>query len=570
VSERQIMRLVPSGPAGPIRLVYKRPWEDYPPVRRIKLSLSSIPAVLDLGNPFVHSASSRGAARPVRETETVLFSGEDPPGHWDWRDYGIQPPVRDQGPSCGSCWAFGTVGIMETALWKNGVSGVDLSEQFLISCNRDGWGCGGGYAAHRYHYDTLGENQETTGAVLEAEKPYVGTHGTCTENYRKPYALKGWGYVTLRSYDIPSNNEIKRAIYTYGPVTAGVCAGAGWLYYSGGTYYTDDYCGGLTNHQIILVGWDDPGRYWIVRNSWGPEWGVAGYMHLRYGISLLGFGTSWVTTPVYLTVFKAGSGSGSVKSGPSGIDCGTACAAGYDEGSLVSLSASATRGSSFSGWSGDCTGTGSCEVTMSATRSVTATFSRVCSYSLSFPGVISFGSGGGSSVGKVRANGTGCAAPVAGAGDAWLTASDPVMKGNVWTVTITASANGGSSERRGKVFIGDREVTVKQKGATCRLDPLEPSHASFGSTGREGNTISVSAVPSDCEWVARTVPAQSQWIRILPEASAKGAATITYNVTALPAGGKGRRGKITVSLAKRPGVARVFMITQDRTNLLSP
>ncbi len=76
-----------------------------------------------------------------------------------------------------------------------------------------------------------------------------------------------------------------------------------------------------------------------------------------------------------LAVSLAGDGQGSVVSSPSGIDCGSACEATFNLGTRVSLAATATAGSTFTGWSGaGCSGTGSCEVAMSEARSVTATF----------------------------------------------------------------------------------------------------------------------------------------------------------------------------------------------------
>ena len=75
-----------------------------------------------------------------------------------------------------------------------------------------------------------------------------------------------------------------------------------------------------------------------------------------------------------LTVTRAGAGAGNVTSSPAGIACGTDCSQSYTFGTVVTLSAVATTGSSFAGWSGSCTGTGSCQVTMDAARSVTATF----------------------------------------------------------------------------------------------------------------------------------------------------------------------------------------------------
>jgi hypothetical protein len=75
-----------------------------------------------------------------------------------------------------------------------------------------------------------------------------------------------------------------------------------------------------------------------------------------------------------LTVVTAGTGAGRVTSSPSGIDCGTTCATSFDHGTRVTLVASANAGSTFAGWSGACSGTASCAVTLDADTSVTASF----------------------------------------------------------------------------------------------------------------------------------------------------------------------------------------------------
>ncbi len=78
-----------------------------------------------------------------------------------------------------------------------------------------------------------------------------------------------------------------------------------------------------------------------------------------------------------LTVTKAGSGDGTVTSSPSGINCGSTCSASFDSGASVTLTASASSGSTFKGWSGGgCSGTGTCSVTITANTTVTATFSK--------------------------------------------------------------------------------------------------------------------------------------------------------------------------------------------------
>jgi hypothetical protein len=78
-----------------------------------------------------------------------------------------------------------------------------------------------------------------------------------------------------------------------------------------------------------------------------------------------------------LTVTLAGTGSGTVTSSPAGIQCGSACSAEIEAGVLVELTAAPAAGSRFAGWSGACTGTATCQVSMSQARAVTATFRPV-------------------------------------------------------------------------------------------------------------------------------------------------------------------------------------------------
>jgi len=77
-----------------------------------------------------------------------------------------------------------------------------------------------------------------------------------------------------------------------------------------------------------------------------------------------------------LTVDKSGSGAGTVTSAPAGVNCGPVCSFQFANGLGVTLTAAAASGSRFAGWSGDCSGTGACALTMSADHNVTATFAR--------------------------------------------------------------------------------------------------------------------------------------------------------------------------------------------------
>ncbi len=78
-----------------------------------------------------------------------------------------------------------------------------------------------------------------------------------------------------------------------------------------------------------------------------------------------------------LMVTKAGTGSGTVRSSPAGINCGSRCSAAYNNGTSVTLTASQNSDSFFAGWSGGgCSGTGTCKITMNADKAVTATFTQ--------------------------------------------------------------------------------------------------------------------------------------------------------------------------------------------------
>jgi uncharacterized repeat protein (TIGR02543 family) len=78
-------------------------------------------------------------------------------------------------------------------------------------------------------------------------------------------------------------------------------------------------------------------------------------------------------------VSKSGAGSGVVGSNPAGINCGGDCSEAYRHGTVVTLTATADTGSTFAGWSGACTGSGACSVTMDGNKSVTATFDTTAS-----------------------------------------------------------------------------------------------------------------------------------------------------------------------------------------------
>jgi hypothetical protein len=203
------------------------------------------------------------------------------PGSYDWRSVTGLPPVRNQG-GCGSCWAFATVGVLECAIKIKDAQIVNLSEQWLVSCNRSGWSCEGGWFAHDYHQWKT-DNCGGTGAVMESSLPYQADDNlACGCPYDHPYKIKSWMYIS------GGINGIKQAIMDYGPVAVGVVANNAFQAYGGGVF---NGCGsGELNHAVVLVGWNDTqgdSGVWIMRNSWGSWWGESGYMRIPYGCNAI-------------------------------------------------------------------------------------------------------------------------------------------------------------------------------------------------------------------------------------------------------------------------------------------
>ncbi|MGV8026766.1 MAG: C1 family peptidase [Anaerolineaceae bacterium] len=283
-----------------IKLLYARSFEGNTEItRRLTIQMNSAASTIDLSNPAqpTFSESEYFSENSVEESIDSLDyiadgvdSADTLPSSFDWRNYGGVTPIRNQ-KSCGSCWAFATVGAMESAMAIKTGKYFDLSEQFLVSCNKDGWSCAGGGTAHPYHYNKLGKSQTAVGAVLEAEKPYTNSNGTCTTAYNHPYVLSLWSSISSTTVA-----NLKNAIYTYGPIKVSICAGPKFQDYGGGVFSSDEsgYCSG-TNHAVVLVGWNDATGSWILRNSWGTGWGESGYMRIKYGISKVGSYASWVT-----------------------------------------------------------------------------------------------------------------------------------------------------------------------------------------------------------------------------------------------------------------------------------
>jgi hypothetical protein len=211
------------------------------------------------------------------------------PSAFNWCDHNGCTPIKNQG-DCGSCWAFATAGPLESLIKINDGITVDLSEQYLVSCNADGWGCDGGFWAHDYHQWKAVNGEAEAGAVLEGVFPYESRDVSCNPPHPKAYRIDSWQYVCPGC--TPTTAQLKQAIYEHGPISVAVCVDDAFQNYSGGVF-SGPGCSAL-NHGVVLVGWDDGDGCWIMRNSWSAGWGEAGYMRIKYGVSGIGSAAAYV------------------------------------------------------------------------------------------------------------------------------------------------------------------------------------------------------------------------------------------------------------------------------------
>lgn len=296
---RQVVRFraVADGPAS-VRLDYRRPWQPDEVAGRL-LTVQSSDQELGQVMAWLSMPARPAIQESLPAVELAVPSaGPVPPKVYslNWCNLGGCTPVKDQG-GCGGCWAFSTVGVMESAV-KLG-SGVtrDLSEQYLVSCNGEGWGCGGGWYAHDYHDWKFVAPQTRAGAVLESAFPYQAGDVPCGGSYSHPYHIESWAYVNPGSpFAVPPVNAIRQALADRGPLSVAVCAGNDFGAYTGGVFGIDESaeCEGGINHAVVLVGWNDEEQSWTLRNSWGPGWGEGGYMRIRWNTSNVGYGASYV------------------------------------------------------------------------------------------------------------------------------------------------------------------------------------------------------------------------------------------------------------------------------------
>ena len=225
------------------------------------------------------------------------------PSKFDLRDWGWVSPVRDQG-WMGSCWTFGITGTLESALLKNAGITTDFSENNMQNTMIK-YSIYGSAEAAEGGFNTMG-----TGYLLSwlgafaLDKDEYDEMGKISPLITTPQDIHVQDVMFTPNTEVPNGTQLKLAILKYGSIDVGYYGQSKYdevsIYYNPETYAQYVNVPTKSNHEVSIVGWDDnfpkekflatppSDGAWIVKNSWGSNWGDNGYLYVSYyDLSLL-------------------------------------------------------------------------------------------------------------------------------------------------------------------------------------------------------------------------------------------------------------------------------------------
>ncbi|KAM6572443.1 hypothetical protein CsatA_016523 [Cannabis sativa] len=234
-----------------------------------------------LRNGYRSTVASSTSSSSSRPKSSMLFKYENVthssiPSSIDWREKGAVTPIKDQ-QTCGSCWVFSAVAATEgiTKIKKGKL--ISLSEQQILDCdtNPDDQGCRGGLMENAFNF--IAKNG---GITSEYAYPYKAEQSTCATTKRLYNVAKIKGYQA-----VPQNSEAEllKAV-AHQPVSVAIEGGGQYFqFYSSGVFTGD--CGTTLDHGVTVVGYgtdeEEGTKYWLVKNSWGTNWGEEGYVRIQ-------------------------------------------------------------------------------------------------------------------------------------------------------------------------------------------------------------------------------------------------------------------------------------------------
>jgi C1A family cysteine protease len=189
------------------------------------------------------------------------------PAELDWRAKGAVSPVKDQG-QCGSCWAFSTVGYLESQWLIKNKSSQTFSEQQLVDCDNVDAGCNGGLMQAAFEY------VQTNGIEADTKYPYTARGQTCKFNKASVVSTVS----DVQCFEDNTDEQVKQYLNSIGPLAIALDA-TDFQYYDSGVLKCE---GSQLDHGVLLVGYgsEDGEDFWIVKNSWGKNWGESGFVRI--------------------------------------------------------------------------------------------------------------------------------------------------------------------------------------------------------------------------------------------------------------------------------------------------
>ncbi|CAG9799872.1 unnamed protein product [Chironomus riparius] len=231
---------------------------------------------------------TRLPARPRSLPSSTYLFGSNTLDSVDWRRYA--QPIAHQG-GCGACWAFSAASVVEFFNVMKGNWNYSISEQNIVDCDYDDFGCDGGWP--KTALDFL-KNSYGNKLAKEIDYPFIGMKASCRRvQHYIPLNIANTFEVILNG----NETTLKSIVANQGPVATAMLvsdSGLFQLYESG--IFDDPTCPETTtdsndcfdvNHGVVIVGYGKDSatneQFWIVRNSWGTDWGESGYFRMIMG-----------------------------------------------------------------------------------------------------------------------------------------------------------------------------------------------------------------------------------------------------------------------------------------------
>lgn len=201
----------------------------------------------------------------------------------DWRNHNGRSyvtSIKDQ-DACGCCFAFASATVLEYWSSRQG-NPKSMSPQHLMDCTSGGnlpnTGCDGGLMEYVFEY------ANSHPVTLDVDVPYQDRAEACPRHSQWSHVQVNGYKVLMRDEDPKAEDEIEKILHMYGPVSIGIDS-KNMDNYQGGIFKAD-MCTTDIDHAVTIVGYTKDA--WIIKNSWGPYWGINGYLYLEKGKNACG------------------------------------------------------------------------------------------------------------------------------------------------------------------------------------------------------------------------------------------------------------------------------------------